>query len=259
MLLGSGYTIEADADGHTLGLTNFNNGAVLIGDSANAVNISSDNFNYSVTSGTFAINCNTFQLTGSSSASSYINNVAIGSSGAKDGKFTNVELTGNTSKLKLPTNGDGIEFTNDIKIDRSTSQRLKLSDISNQAEFLFNVNSSSPFFETPGNIILSNSQDNFRYIKFGDGSNPGQFRYNSQQDYWEFYFDGSSNLTFAIGKDFNNNPKIYFGNPSSSGPYLYYDSSNSKFKFNISNQDKWSLDSSGNQIRGYLFENQFSV
>jgi hypothetical protein len=260
LYLGSGYVINAsNSDGHAFGQTVFNN-TVSIGDSSNAINVTGDNFNYNVTTGTFAINCNVFQLTGSSNAISYINNVAIGTSGAKDGKFTNVELIGSTSQLKLPTNGDGIEFTSEIKIDRSTSQRLRFADYSNQIEFLFNLNSSSPFFETPGNIILGNNQDSFRFIKWGDGSNPAQMRYNSNQNYWEFYFSGSSNLSFAIGKDFNNNPKVYFGNPSSSGPYLWYDSSNSKFKFNSGNQDRWSLDSSGNlRIQGYLYENQFNV
>lgn len=258
LFLGSGYTINATSNGHTLGTTLFDGGSVIIGDSSNSVNISSNNFNYNVTSGTFQVTCNVFELSASANSSSSINNVAIGTTSPKDGVFTSVTLQGSSSKLELPSTGDGIEFTNEIKIDRSTNQRLRIADNTNQAEFLFNVNSSSPFFETPGSIILGNSQDNFRFIEFGTDSNPGKFRYNSQQDYWEFYFDGSSNLTFAIGKDFNNNPKVYFGNPSSSAPYLWYDSNNSKFKFNVSNQDKWSLDSSGNlRITGYLYENTF--
>jgi hypothetical protein len=261
LYLGSGNTINASSDGHTLGETIFDGGSVSIGGSSNAVNVTSNNFNYNVTNGSFTVNCNTFTLSGSSNSNSSINNVAIGTSGAKSGNFTTVTLSGGaSSKLQLPTNGLGIEFTNEIKIDRSTSQRLRITNNSQNPEFLFNLNNSDPWFESAGNIVLGNSQDSFRYIEWGDGSTPAKMRYNSSQNYWEFYFSGSSNLSFAIGKDFNNNPKVYFGNPSSSGPYLWYDSSNNKFKFNVSNQDKWSLDNSGNlRIQGYLYENQFNV
>jgi len=260
LFLGSGYTIEAATDGHTLGLTIFDSGSVIIGDTSNAVNITSNNFNYNVASGNVQFSCNVFELSASANSVSTINNVAIGTNSPKSGTFTSLELQGSTSILELPTNGDGIEFTNEIKIDRSTNQRLRISDSNQSTEFLFNVNQSSPFFETPGNIILGNSQDNYRYIQWGDQGTPAKMRYNSSQNYWEFYFGGSSSLSFAIGKDFNNNPKVYFGNPSSSGPYLWYDSSNNKFKFNSNNQDRWSLDTSGNlRIQGYLYENQFNV
>ena len=261
--LDSGSSINAEnASGHKFGTSIFGN-EVTLGDSTNSVLITGGNFNYNSTSSQVSFNCQQFGVIASSSNTQAITNVQIGSTGTvKDGFFNNIQLEQANAaggNLTLPTSSY-IEFDNEIQINRSTSNRLRLTDTSNQTEFLFNISSQDPFFEAAGNIILGNSQDSNRYIKFSTDNQPGQFRYNSQQDYWEFYFDGSSNIAFAFTKDFSSNVRFVFGDPSSGGQYLYYDTSNNKFKFNFNNQDQWSLDNSGNlRIKGFLYENQFSV
>ena len=259
---GSNYFIEAESNGHVFGSSSFGNSAVTLGGSSNSVQITDGNFSFNATTSAVSFACQTFSVVASASNTATMSNVQIGSTGTvKDGFFKNIDLEasgGSGGNLTLPTSGH-IEFDNELRINRSASNKLRITDTSSQAEFIFECGNSDPHFESAGNIVLGNSQESNRFIEWGTSFNPGKFKYNDQQDYWEFYFDGSSSVAFAIAKDFSSNVKFVFGDPSS-GAYLYYDTSNTKFKFNINNQDKWSVDSSGNlRITGFLFENQFSV
>jgi hypothetical protein len=225
------------------------------------IGIVGGNFSYNASSSDVDFSCRNFKVHASSNNTEIIKNVQIGNiSDQKPGYFTDIYSYGTNSAITIGGSGGSIKFSNSPIIDSPSTDQLRIKDSSGQAEFLFSLSSQGRKFATDANIVFTDSSDQNKFIRWNSNSTPPQFRYNSQGNYWEFYFDGSSNLTFAIGKDFNNNAKVYFGNPSSSGPYLWYDSNNNKFKFNANNQDRWSLDTSGNlRIQGYLYENQFNV
>ena len=225
-----------------------------------AIAINSGDFDYNATNRTFSVEAQNIKLHAASNNTEIIKNIQIGNnSDQMAGYFTNVHVKGSSSKLYFDTGGE-LQF-NSVRLDNSQTGVFRVKDSgSGQSEFLFSVSTSGKYLETPGSLVFGSQSATDRFIKWSDQSSPGMLRYEENNNRFEFYHDGSSNVSFAIEKDFSNHVKLYFGNPQSSAPYLRYDTNNSRFKFNLNNTDQWSLDNSGNlRIRGFLYENQNQI